>query len=114
MKAWCSALVDEVSSWPRAQARSFFGFTALYRGHKIFAALPRTRGLETANALAFKLDPPPARLRPALEKDPRVSAFDKGKERWFLFELSSPGDLHDALNFLSHAYTASGKRKKSR
>lgn len=80
----------------------------------MFAALPRTRGMEKSNALAFKLDPPPAELRPLLEKDPRISAFDKDKERWFLFEVSSSTELHDVLNWLSHAYTAAGKRGKSR
>jgi hypothetical protein len=114
MKAWCAALADEVSTWPSADGRSFFGFTALYRGEKMFAVLPRTRGMEKANALAFKLDPPPAKLRPLLEKDQRISVFDKDKERWFMFELSSSADLHDVLNWLSHAYTAAGKRGKPR
>jgi len=114
MKVWCAALADEVSSWPRAEARSFFGFTALYRGEKIFAALPRTRGLENANTLAFKLDPPPPRLLPALEKDSRISRFGKDKERWFTFALSSSADLHDVLEWLSQAYTAAGNRRKSR
>lgn len=111
MKAWCAALEAEVSSWPRAEGRSFFGFTALYRGDKMFAALPRTRAMETANALAFKLDPSPPKLRAAIEKDSRISAFDKDKERWFLFKIASTADLHDALGWLSHAYDAAARRK---
>lgn len=112
MEAWCAAMATEVSSWPHAQGRSFFGFTALYRGDTMFAALPRTRAMETPNALAFKLDPPPAKLYAAIQKDSRISAFDKDKERWFLFEVSSTADLHDVLEWLSHAYTAAGNRKK--
>lgn len=114
MKAWCAALAAEVSSWPHAEGRSFFGFTALYRGDKMFAALPRTRAMETPNTLAFKLDSPAPGLRAALEKDPRISAFDKDKERWFTFALSSGGDLHDALEWLSRAYTAAGSQRKSK
>jgi len=112
MKAWCAALAAEVSSWPRAEGRSFFGFTALYRGDRMFAVLPRTRAMETPNTLAFKLDPPPAKLRSALEKDRRISAFGKDKQRWFLLELSSTADLHDVLGWLSYAYAAAGKRKQ--
>jgi hypothetical protein len=58
MKAWSAALETEIGGWPRVQSHSFFGFTALYRGDRIFALLPRTRGMETANALAFKLESP--------------------------------------------------------
>src|SRR5260221_6647070 len=39
MKAWSSALEAEVADWPHASTRSFFGFTAVYRKDKIFAAL---------------------------------------------------------------------------
>lgn len=114
MKAWCSALAAEVADWPHAEARSFFGFTALYRGSKMFAALPRTRALEPANALAFKVDPPPTKLRALLEEDSRIAHFGKHKGRWFLFEISSDADLHDGLEWLSRAYTAAGSRKKSK
>ena len=114
MKAWCAALADEVSGWPSAQARSFFGFTALYRHDKMFAALPRTRALESPNALAFKLHSPAPKLRASLAKDPRIAAFDQDKERWFLFDLSSAADLHDALEWLGRAYEAAGSRRKSK
>src|SRR5437868_8945399 len=56
MKAWSAALAAEVGDWPEVSVRSFFGFTALYLGDRIFAALPRTRGIESANSLAFKLE----------------------------------------------------------
>ncbi len=55
MKAWSSALEAEVADWPHVSTRSFFGFTAVYRKDKIFAALPRTRAWGTANSFAFKL-----------------------------------------------------------
>jgi hypothetical protein len=80
----------------------------------MFAVLPRSRSMETKNAIAFRLDNPATKLRLILEKDPRVTAFDKDKARWFALELSSDADLHDALEWLGRAYNAAANRKKSR
>jgi hypothetical protein len=114
MKAWSAALADEVDSWPKVATHSFFGLAALYRKDKIFALLPRTRGMGTANSLAFKLDPQTSTVRARLDKDPRIRSTQMGKGRWFTFELSSDADLHDALDWLGRAYEAAGKSKKSR
>ena len=114
MKAWSSALAAEVSAWPNVAARSFFGFTALYRGEYMFAALPRTRGWDTANSLAFKLERSAASLQKRLSADLRIGYTLMQKTRWFTFELSSDADLHDALDWLGRAYEAAGKPKKSR
>jgi hypothetical protein len=117
MKAWSAALADEVGSWPKVAIRSFrsfFGFAALYRKDMIFALLPRTRGMGTANSLAFKLDPLTSTVRARLGKDPRIRSTQMGKARWFAVELSSDADLHDALDWLGRAYEAVGKSKKSR
>lgn len=111
MKAWSSALEAEVVDWPQARTRSFFGFTAVYRKDKIFAALPRTRAWGTANSLAFKLPTENPSLQSRLEKDPRVGYTLMGKTRWFTFELSSDADLHSALDWIGEAYTAAGKKK---
>jgi len=111
MKAWSAALAAEVSGFPQVSARSFFGFTALYRKDKIFAALPRTRAMWTANSLGFKLDCTDAALRARLKKDPRIGSIQKQQARWFTFELSSDADLHDALEWLSRAYEAARKKK---
>jgi hypothetical protein len=115
MKVWSAALVAEVGDWPQVSARSFFGFTALYRKDKMFAALPRTRPLETANTnlLAFKLESPAAAVRARLEKTARPWASSMDKARWFAFELRSDADLHDALDWLGQAYAAA-RNKKSR
>ena len=114
MKAWSAALAVEAGGWPEVATRSFFGFTALYHKGKMFALLPRTRGMETANALAFRLDAPAAALRSRLAKDARIRTADIEKARWFSFELSSGVDLHDALVWMAKAYEAAGKNKKSR
>lgn len=113
MKAWSAALAAEVGGWSQVATRIFFGFTALYRTDKIFAALPRTRGMETANSLAFKLEAPGSALHTRLEKDPRIGSTQMQKARWFTFQISSDADLHDALDWLGRAYEAAGKRKKS-
>jgi hypothetical protein len=113
MKAWSAALAAEFDGWPQVTARSFFGFTALYRRDRIFALLPRTRGMETANSLAFKLESPAARLRARLQQDPRIASTRMQKARWLTFELTSDKDLRDALDWLARAYEAAGKASTS-
>lgn len=113
MKAWSSALADEAAGWPHCSARSFFGFTALYRGRRMFAALPRTRGLWTPNSLAFKLEGVQRDVRRRLQSDRRISATRVDNARWFAFEVGCGQDLHDVIEWLSLAYEAAGRRKKS-
>jgi hypothetical protein len=113
MKAWAAALAGEAGNWPRVNTRAFFGFTALYRTDKIFALVPRTRGMNTANSLAFKLESVTAAVRKQLEKDPRIGTSRMRQARWFSFELSRDADLRDALDWLDRAYEAADKRKKS-
>ncbi len=114
MKAWSSALAGEIGDWPGVSVRSFFGFSALYRGECIFSVLPRTRGWGTGNCLAFKIERPSAILRARLEKTPKIGSMDMQKARWFTFEISSDGDLHEALDWLGHAYDAARKGNKSK
>jgi len=113
MKAWATALAAETADWPHLSQRSFFGFTALYRGEKIFAMLPRSKNLERANTIAFKMESLPANLRQRLTSDRRIGSIQE-QNCWHTFLLSSNTDLHDALDWIGHAYTAAGKRKKSK
>lgn len=113
MKAWSAALAGEANEWPQVSSRSFFGFTALYRKDKMFAILPRTRGMETPNALAFRFDTPTASVRGRLQNDGRIRSAEIQKARWFSFELSSDGDLHDALEWLRQAHQEARKSSKS-
>jgi hypothetical protein len=114
MKAWSAALAVEVADWPRATARSFFGFNALYRGDNIFGILPRTCSFGNGNLLAFRVDDVAGRLKAKLAKDPRIGSIDQNNTRWFTFEVSSDTDLHAALDWLSAAYQAASKRRKSK
>lgn len=113
MKAWSSALATELVDWPQLTQKSFFGFTALYRGKTMFGALPRTRGFQ-GNSVAFRLDHASQGILDRIEKDPRIAAFDKDKKRWFLFELSSDADLHEALDYLATAFEAARNPKKNK
>jgi hypothetical protein len=94
MKAWSTALAAELSGWPQVTLKSFFGFTALYRGNTMFGLLPRTRSIFKTNAVAFRINFESANLQSLLQKDPRIAAFDKERARWFTFELSRDTDLH--------------------
>jgi hypothetical protein len=114
MKAWSTALAVELSEWPQVTLKSFFGFTALYRGKSIFGLLPRTRSIFKGNAVAFRINSANGSLQGLIEKDPRISAFDKDKARWFTFELSRDPDLHDALEYLRRAFEAACNSKKKR
>jgi hypothetical protein len=114
MKAWSAAIGREVAGWPIVSTRSFFGFTAFYRTDNIFALLPGTRGMDTANSMVFKLESPTPALRGRLDQDPRITSTHMRKARWFTFEFSSDADLHSALEWLGIAYEVAGKEKKSK
>jgi len=101
MKAWSTALKSDVETWPQVTTRPMFGFPACYRRDKIFALLPKTRGLESPSAVAFKLLSPKTSLRSRIEKDPRFDVKEISKACWFTFELHSDPDLHEALEWLS-------------
>jgi TfoX/Sxy family transcriptional regulator of competence genes len=116
MRAWAAAVAAEVCGWHDVTARSFFGFTALYRKQKIFALLPRTRNVDVANSLALKLGERTSNSFTPIQRDSRVHAWssENQKARWFTFELSSDTDLHDALRWLEEAYKAAAKHRKSK
>jgi len=109
MKAWSAALAVEVETWPAVATRLMFGFTALYRRQRIFAVLPRTRGMETPNSLAFKLPAPSPRMMTCLRNEQRIRSAVMHKSRWFTFELTSDRDVQDALDWLSRAHEAAGR-----
>jgi hypothetical protein len=106
MKAWTAALAADLESWPLVKTRPMFGLIAWYRRDKIFAVLPKTRGMDSPNALAFKLPSASARLLVRIRKDSRIAFTEMQKARWFTFELSCDADLHDALDWLAQAYEA--------
>jgi hypothetical protein len=50
-----------------------FGFRSFYRGGKIFAAIPRTRGFDTPSSFMLKFDPMPASLFLQAQKEPGLN-----------------------------------------
>ena len=111
-RRWSALLESELLSWPGVIAKRMFGFRALYRGKRIFAALPNSRGFGPDASILLKFDPmPPAFLKRA-QSDLRVHTNSPGKG-WFSFTLASDTDLHDALDWLSLSYEAA-KPGKSR
>lgn len=99
MRQWSELMAAEVLQWKGASSRPMFGMTALYRGSKIFAALPRTRAIGSPYAVAFKL---PRRTEFA-DDDGRVIKDQPGA-KWLTFELSSGQEIADALLWVRRAY----------
>jgi TfoX/Sxy family transcriptional regulator of competence genes len=114
MKAWSTAPSAELSDWPQVTLKSFFGFTALYRGKIMFGLLPRTRSVFKGNAVGFRMHATDHVSQSLIEKDPRIAAFDKDKACWFTFELCCDSDLHDALECLGIAFESARTKKKAK
>jgi hypothetical protein len=112
-RRWSALLESELLSWPSVIAKRMFGFRALYRGKRIFAALPNSRGFSREASILLKFDPIPAALLQRAEIDSRIRGNTPGKG-WLSFALASDADLHDALEWLSHSYESAKKEGFSR
>lgn len=96
MNRWAAFLAAELESWPQVTAKPMFGLLGFYRRKVIFAALPRTRALETPNSVSFKLTQP----RPRSKQNAAPGAD------WSSFEIVADADLCQALHLLDEAYRA--------
>src|SRR5258708_14486253 len=88
MKELSAMLEKEVSDWPGVSKKPMFGYQGLYRGGKIFDALPRSRAMRSPRSLMFKF----ASMTPAtiesVKKDSRVDTVSGlSVAGWFVFEL---------------------------
>src|SRR5438067_7532100 len=105
MKQWSAMLEHEVSSWPKVSSRPMFGMRGFYRGKKIFAALPATRGFGTPSQFIFRIKPMPPELLQRAKSEPRMDLETRTPgAKWFTFELGSTADLREALWWLNQAY----------
>ena len=105
MKQWSAMLGQELGGWPQVTSRPMFGMLGLYRRKKIFAALPVTRAVKTANSFIFRFSPMPPDLMKRAVKEPRIDTDRKiPGARWFSYEVGSTADLRDALWWLNQAY----------
>lgn len=94
--------MNEALLWRGVSARPMFGMTALYRGSRIFAALPRSRAIGSAHSVAFKL-PRAGQWDKQLSADKRIRRNSPG-QRWISFELYSGDDITQALQWLQRAF----------
>jgi hypothetical protein len=105
MKQWAAMLGKELSGWPQVTSRPMFGMLGLYRGKRIFAGLPVTRGFDSPNAIIFRFNPMPPDLKQRAGKEPRITTDSKTPGvKWFSFEIHSTDDFRDALWWLNQAY----------
>lgn len=106
MRRWCALLESEVAAWPRVTIRPMFGLGGCYRDGRIFAAIPRTRAVETPFSLLIKL--PGARAV-------RLSKGRGPGAGWVTFAMESDADIGEALRHLGRAYEqAAAKKPRSR
>jgi hypothetical protein len=105
MKYLCSMLGDEVQTWPNVTSKSMFGMLGFYRSGAVFAALPVTRAIGSANGIIFKMKAMSAAQTDRAQRDLRLGTGTNIKaQRWHSFEIHSEDDLRDALWWLGQAY----------
>ena len=102
MQAWSGMLADELRTWPEVRERPMFGLVAFYRGASVFAALPKTRGVNSPNSFIFKLAAGSPERRSRVEAEARIDT--SGNPLWLPFELSAETDMRGALAWLRTAY----------
>lgn len=106
MKQWSALLGAELERWPGVSTKPMFGFVSFYRGRNIFAALPKTRAMNSASSIIFKLHRASPRDLKELRRDPRAKVSGKGMAGWQSLEVASSDDLKHALEWLDRAYRA--------
>lgn len=95
MQRWCALLHEELSEWPEVTSKPMFGLTGIYRGRRIFAAIPRTRAAGSSRSVLIKL---------SNVKDERLKLASGPGSGWLGFELESETDVTEALLWLQRAY----------
>jgi hypothetical protein len=112
MREWSAMLEQELGGWPEVTSRPMFGMVGFYRRGRIFAALPRTRALNTPHSVIFRFEPMPPRLARRAQRDLRVDAERKTPgAKWYSFELNSTEELREALWWMNQAYEAAKRSK---
>jgi TfoX/Sxy family transcriptional regulator of competence genes len=98
MKPVLAFLERELPTWPQVEIKPMFGMWGVYRGKRIFAALPRSRAVGTANSILCKL--------------PREKAEGQRGQGWRRLEIFSSADLRSTLDSLHRAHEQAGEQKK--
>jgi hypothetical protein len=95
-------------SWPGVIAKRMFGFRALHRGKRIFAALPHSKGFGPDASILLRMKTMPLVLLQRAKSDNRIAMNTPGNG-WFSFTLNSDTDVHDAIEWLDHSYELARK-----
>jgi hypothetical protein len=111
-RRWSALLESELLSWSGVIVKRMFGFRAVYRGKRIFAALPHSKGFGPDASILLKMKTMPPALSQRTKSDNRIAMNTPGNG-WLSFTLNSDTDLHDALWWLNHSYE-SANRGRSR
>ncbi|HUC55448.1 MAG TPA: hypothetical protein VMR90_15460 [Candidatus Cybelea sp.] len=110
MKELSAMLEQEVSDWPGISKKPMFGYQGLYRGGKIFAALPRSRAMRSPRSIMLKLASASPTILESAKKDSRVSSVSgMTGAGWVFFELEEASATKEALGWLNRAYEAAKK-----
>ena len=114
MRRISAVLGAELESFPDVSTKPMFGFTGYYRDGLIFAALPKTRALGSANSLIFKLNAAPDRVLQRARQDSRITISRKGMKGWQSLEIASEHDIADAQRWLIEAWRYAVKVKSKK
>ena len=110
MKELSAMLEEEISGWPGISKKPMFGYQGLYRGGKIFAALPRSRAMRSPRSIMLKFESASPAILESAEKDSRVSSVSgMSGAGWLFFEMEEAPATKDALAWLGRAYEAAKK-----
>jgi hypothetical protein len=105
-----AALIEaEAGGWKGVSTHPMFGMTALYRGRRIFAVLPRTRAFGANDAIGLRFPNPSRQVLAFMRDDERIIRAHPGG-KWTSFLIKSDADVHAALQWLELAYRQTGKR----
>jgi hypothetical protein len=100
LKLALAFLERELPSWPQVTIKPMFGMFGVYRGKRIFAALPRSSAVGSANSILVKL--------------PNEKAEGVRGKGWKRMEIFSSADLRETLGALHRAHEqAVGEEKKA-
>ncbi len=90
MKELSAMLEKEVSDWPGISKKPMFGYQGLYRGGKIFAALPHSRAMRSPRSIMLKFASASRAILESAKKDSRVSSVSgMSGAGWLFFEMAS-------------------------
>jgi hypothetical protein len=110
MKELSAMLEKEISDWTGVTKKPMFGFQGLYRNGVIFAALPRSRAINSPSAIMLKFATTSPAVLDGIKKDSRFGTVSiMSKSGWLTYDLNEASATKDALRWIGRAYEAAKK-----